>query len=255
MEREANRQKANEKKHSSGKPQSHSSSQRSGAILAGVDCKTYARSRSLSEEQVWQKVLNGELQGRTHQGRLYIVEQDNTIEIQAVSPEVESKREISAQEHFPEQRTQAHLEMPDFSEFNLPPIPIDIEASNQEHYMEVVERKVSLKSTTSQDRGLESIEAKVLLEHLSQMQSEQQELLSMTKTAIEKITDQANQIVQAKDEILSMKNAELERLQQEKKQVDIQLKKAQQEIEDLTMLNDTLSASEQAGAETSPFMQ
>lgn len=270
-----------------------------GSSFAGVDAKTFAKARNIPEDQIWQMVLSGALQGRTFQGKLFILQgteaspeietlpelpQGSTNQV-AIKPDGAAKQKAKADATIMVERASRSIAgaskspnapRPDSFPFvvsanaslqqglqELPPIPIDsrdadvlsesFSGEQQEHFLEYVERKVSMKSTPAvapsqvsrpgaMARPSESSEFSLLLDHMRVMQTEQQHLVALTRQAIEKITQQAEQIIQAKDELLAARQQDAERLAAESAALRQKLQEAKQEIEDLQMLNDVLQA-------------
>ncbi len=286
---------------------------KAGSSFAGVDAKTYAKTRNIPEDRIWQMVLSESLQGRTFQGKLFILqdheESREKNESSAQLPQVPGHEALANTHSSPSKgslpqalkthsprivgasksanpplkptatTTASPSVLPSSGDSfpfvvsanaglqpgiqELPPIPIDSRGANalsdtfsgegQEHFLEYVERKVSMKSTpavtpnqgarpSAVARSGESTEFSLLLDHMRVMQTEQQHLMALTRQAIEKITEQAEQMIHAKDELLHARRQDAERLTAESASLRQQLQAAKQEIEDLQMLNDVLQS-------------
>jgi len=193
--------------------------------LHGIEFKEYANRRGLHTSEVWRLIRDGQLIARTENGFVYVYGIDKKSNALSTKTIVDIAKETSMADSSAEIETTSS----DDASQSLPEI-LDVSRSTEVDY---------------------------LIECLQNLQSENKDILKLSKDSISQITDISKQTIQAKDEIISHKDSLLEnnqsslevQAQQLKKlktkltKQENDLNKLKQDNEDLEMLNQTLSTN------------
>ncbi|MGE0172816.1 MAG: hypothetical protein AB7T49_08525 [Oligoflexales bacterium] len=86
-------------------------------------------------------------------------------------------------------------------------------------------------------------ELTLFLDHLSLAKEENKEILKLTQASIQQITDLSQSLLTSKDEMIKTKSNQIAILQEKVRRREKIIIQLRQEIEDLKMLNKTLSSS------------
>ncbi len=199
--------------------------------LNGVEFKEYAKRRGLHTTEVWRLIRDGQLVARTENGFVYVY----GIDKKSTLVPMKTVRDLAKDEDAITQTLTSE---------DLPPLPTDSDIDNLS----------KVPATVTDER---SPEVDHLLESLQNLQTENREILKLSKDSVSQITEISKKAIQAKDEIIDHKNSlladkqntlatkeeKLNSLQEKISTQERELNRLKQENEDLEMLNRTLSAN------------
>jgi len=146
--------------------------------LHGVEFKEYAKRRGLHTSEVWRLIRDGQLIARTENGFVYVY----GIDKKSSSISTKTIGDIAKENTLIDEA---------ISSKNLPPLPTNDDDR-------------TLPATIDYDR---SSEIDYLIECLQNLQSENQEILKISKESVSQITSISKQAIQAKDEVITIKTA------------------------------------------------
>lgn len=221
-----------EERPSANKPANPQSSSAEGTG-EGLPLEEYAASRGLTEAEVWRRLRQGDLVGRTNRGRLFVYSTEA-----AVPAGDEPQRQGATfgawiQDHELHQEFEAPAVAPGGALPPLPHHPSDdaarAGATSGGGFLALTGERTS------------SPEMALLLDHLSLAKEENREILRLTQDSLRKVTDLTDKIVEMKDQVIDAKDAQIMALMQQLEAKDQKIKKLAKQNEDLEMLARTMA--------------
>lgn len=234
------------------------------ALGEGLTIEAYARQVKVSEAEVWRRLRTGDLVGRTEGGRLVIYSSPTAATVSRAGAEAggqkfgpdpgepkdqdllefmddtlpEAAAAAAAVEDFATEDLSTTYGQPlphsasdpDFS--LLPPLPPSSNnraGAESQGYLALSGEKSS------------SPELALLLDHLSLAKEENREILRMTQESIRKVTQLSEALVEMKDTVIEAKQSEIDVLKAQLQARDQEVKRLQQQNEDLEMLARTMA--------------